>query len=294
MNFTIKNVGAISGGDAFLITTPTMAAVFDTGFAYCAEEMVENLRRELGDRPLDYILLTHSHYDHASGAPYCKAAWPNAKVVAGEYATKIFAKPSARAFIRDMNDSAAREQGVTTYTDRLEDLSVDIPVKEGDVLQLGEMTFTVLNTPGHTKCSVSFFCQENGLLLSSETSGVFDGKEVYPCYLVGYQMTLDSIEKMVSCNPKNLVLPHVGLLSEADSQYYLQRAPLRAAEAKDDILRWYGEGLSFAEIKRVYKEKYYTPENAKFQPEKAFDVNLHYIVKLIVQELLGEDVTLRA
>ena len=40
--------------------------LFDAGMAYSADKMIKNIKRELGDRPLDAVLLSHSHYDHIS------------------------------------------------------------------------------------------------------------------------------------------------------------------------------------------------------------------------------------
>ena len=48
----------------------------------------------------NYILLSHSHYDHAGGVPYVKESWPEARVVAGEHAAAVFAKASARQKMR--------------------------------------------------------------------------------------------------------------------------------------------------------------------------------------------------
>ena len=76
------NVGGRPGGDAFLLLTEGHAALVDSGYAFCAGEMVEKIRQNLGERRLDYILLTHSHYDHASGSPNAAEAFPEARVVA--------------------------------------------------------------------------------------------------------------------------------------------------------------------------------------------------------------------
>ena len=33
--------------------------LFDAGMAYSADKMIENIKRELGERPLDAVLLSH-------------------------------------------------------------------------------------------------------------------------------------------------------------------------------------------------------------------------------------------
>ena len=66
----IQNVGAFPGGDAFLLDDGSGACLLDTGFGFCGEALAVHVRRALAERPLDAILLTHSHYDHACGAPH--------------------------------------------------------------------------------------------------------------------------------------------------------------------------------------------------------------------------------
>ena len=182
----IVNVGAMPGSDAFLIITDKKTALVDSGFSFCADKMIENIKRELNGKDLDYILLTHSHYDHASGSAYCSEHWPNVKCVCGEYASKIFAKDSAISLMKEMNLSAAKENGVDTFVDKLDSLKVDIAVKEGDSISLGDYTLQVVDAPGHTKCSIAFYIPENKMLISSETLGVYVNENlVDPCYLVG-------------------------------------------------------------------------------------------------------------
>ena len=166
----IVTVGAMPGSVAFLLITDNKTALIDSGFSVCAEKRINNIKAELVDRSLVYILLTHTHYDHASGSAYCYNYWPNVKCVCGEYAAKIFSKISAINLMREMNDSAAQENGYTNYEDKLEHLRVDIAVKDGDEIKLGDYTLQVIDAPGHTRCSIAFYIPENKMLISSETT----------------------------------------------------------------------------------------------------------------------------
>ena len=82
MELTITDVRAHPGDSAFLLDDGQTAILYDTGFAFTGYAVADNIRKALGDRPLDYIFLTHSHYDHALGTPYICARYPSAKVVA--------------------------------------------------------------------------------------------------------------------------------------------------------------------------------------------------------------------
>ncbi len=281
----IVEVGACKGSEAFLLITETHAALIDSGFSFCAEQMVRNIKQELGDRTLDYVLLTHSHYDHASGSPYCKAYWPSAQVVAGEYAAKIVAKPSAIQLMKEMNQSAALQHGITAYEDKLDALHVDKLVKDGDNIDLGEVSLQVIEAPGHTKCSIAFYIPQNQMLISSETLGVHaGGNQVSPCYLVGYQMSVNFIKKVMQINPHSILIPHYGVLEGDACRTFIQDALRCNKELKDLIVGLHKEGKTYEEMLESYKERFFTPEHRKTQPVKAFELNAKYMIPMIIAE----------
>ena len=77
----ITDVRALEGDSAFLIDDGKTSVLCDSGFAFTGARVADNIRNVLGSRGLDYIFLTHSHYDHALGSVYAKKAYPDAKVV---------------------------------------------------------------------------------------------------------------------------------------------------------------------------------------------------------------------
>ena len=291
MKLSITDVRAHPGDSAFLIDDGRTTVLYDTGFAFTGYAVADNIGRVLGSRPLDYIFLTHSHYDHAAGSPYICARYPDAKVVAGEYAVKIFAKPTARNVMRDLDRKFAAKCGVTEYEDLLDELRVDIPVKEGDVIRAGEMEFSAVELPGHTKCSVGYWLASEKLLLGTETLGVYDGGEiVFPSYLVGYRTALDSIAKAEALGIDSIVLPHFGLLDRAKTSFYLSECRKNAVAAAEGILEILKNGGSHTDAVRYFREKFYRGNVPQIYPEDAMELNTGIMVKLIEWELLGETV----
>jgi len=89
---------------------------------------------------IDWVLETHVHADHLSGAPYIKVK-TGAKVVIGERIREV-----QKIFRPVFN--ALDVSGDGSEFDRL--------VKDGDRLRLGELTIEVIATPGHTPACVSY------------------------------------------------------------------------------------------------------------------------------------------
>lgn len=89
---------------------------------------------------IDWVLETHVHADHLSGAPYIKVK-TGAKVVIGERIREV-----QKIFRPVFN--ALDVSGDGSEFDRL--------VKDGDRLQMGDLTIEVIATPGHTPACVSY------------------------------------------------------------------------------------------------------------------------------------------
>ena len=84
-------------------------------FGFTGYAVAENIKKCLGERPLDYIFLTHSHYDHALGSAYILRHYPNAKVVAGKYAVDIFKRDGTKiiSYIdKKFHNKTSKRQGI--------------------------------------------------------------------------------------------------------------------------------------------------------------------------------------
>lgn len=283
----ITDVRAVDGDSAFLIDDGKTAIMYDSGFAFTGYKVAENIKRILGDRKLDYIFLTHSHYDHALGSVYAKKMYPAAKIVAGEYAAKIFSKPTAKAVMRDLDNKFAAKCGVFEYDDLIDELSVDIAVADGNKINAGDMEFTAVSLPGHTKCSFGFYLAENKLLLGSETLGVYGSDNiVLPSYLIGYKIAMNSIEKVQDMDIESILVPHYGLLSGNKAKDYLTLGKINAQETANEIADILKHGGTQKDAFDFFKNKYYHGYIKKTYPEDAMALNTEIMVKLILNELV--------
>ena len=283
---TIMDVRSVPGDSAFLIDDGTTAVLYDTGFGFTGYAVADNVGRALGERPLDYILLTHSHYDHALGSVYLRKRYPNVQVVAGAYADRIFQKPTARAVMRDLDRKAAASVGVTEYEDLIDDLRADLTVTDGDIIECGDLRFAAVELPGHTKCSVGYYLAENRLLLASESLGVYCGNGVYlPSFLVGYQMTLDSIRKAGALDIDAMVIPHYGPISGEEAREYLRRGEETARKSAEMIQGLISQGKTNEEILEYLTDVLYTEQVRPSYPYDAFRMNTEFMVNLIRKEL---------
>lgn len=284
MSIKITDVRALKGDSAFLIDDGKTSILYDSGFGFTGFQVAENIKHELKSRSLDFIFLTHSHYDHALGSAYVLNCFKNAQVVAGEYAVKIFEKPTAKAVMRDLDRKFALKNGVSDYVDLTDNLTVHIALKDNDKIQAGDMEFTALNLTGHTKCSVGYYLESEKLLLSTESLGVYteDG-EVVPSYLVGYQMV---IKRVMSLGAERLLIPHYGVIEGDEVKAYLNKALKNATETADEIVKILKSGKSKEDAVNYFVSKFYKGKVKEIYPYDAMMLNTSITVDLIEKQLL--------
>ena len=106
----------------------------DVGRDETVIEKILSARTGVGKRPVEQVVLTHSHYDHSSMLGRIR---------------ELF-NPVVFAFSQALN-------------------GVDHHIRGGEIIQMGDRTFEVFHTPGHSSDSVCYYCQEDGVLFSGDT-----------------------------------------------------------------------------------------------------------------------------
>ncbi|HHW42143.1 MAG TPA: MBL fold metallo-hydrolase [Syntrophomonadaceae bacterium] len=281
----IVNVTGGKGGTSFLILGDKKAALIDCGMAYCASNLISNIKRVLNTRALDYVLVSHSHYDHIGAVPYLREQWPDIKICGSEHDKYILNRYNALKTIKELSVQAAEIYGrglFKEYNDEM--MKIDTVISDGDIVDLGGLSIQVLETPGHTRCTLSFLVN-NEVLFASESTGVMSQSgKVYPAFLISYSKSIDSINKCREINPKFIISPHFGLVNKIDALQYWEKCILAARESRDFILHLFNLGYGEERILLEYENAFQDEEFRMEQPLNAFRLNTRYMIKAVLNE----------
>ena len=282
----IKRVTAGSGGEAVLIIGTEKTALIDCGMAYCGDDLVANIKKELKDCPLNYVILSHTHYDHISGLPYLRKAWPDLISLGAAYGKKVLEKESALKQIKILSKVAGEKYtGQKNPSVLMDGLKIDQVICEKDVILLGDKKLHVMETPGHTNCSLSFLLEPEKIFFPSETTGVYAKKGMlFTGMLKSYRETVASIEKCRKINVNCIIAPHYGLVPEYDKEIYWDLSLASVEESKKFILEKKKEGALFEEILEEYTKEFWISKRTTAQPKEAFILNAHHMIRNVLKE----------
>jgi glyoxylase-like metal-dependent hydrolase (beta-lactamase superfamily II) len=129
---------AIYSSNAYLVLgswncLDDMNTLVDTGTDPSILEQIESINTGVGKKPIEQILLTHSHFDHKGML----------QKLIERYAPAVYA--------------FAPIDGVSGT------------LKDKQILHMGDRSFEVIHTPGHSHDSICLYCAEERVLFSGDT-----------------------------------------------------------------------------------------------------------------------------
>ena len=183
--------GSFAANCWLLCSADGQAAVVDP--SPNASSVLDVLREE-GSAP-SCILLTHGHFDHILSMDALRDA---ANIPALIHREDL-----------DLPSDARKNAFEAFFRQRRVWRTPDGTFADGDVLQVGNETVTVLHTPGHTRGSVCFLLNGGHDILTGDT--LFDGN-VGRCDLWGgdADALLRSLLRLKECDPDATIHPGHG------------------------------------------------------------------------------------
>ncbi len=271
---------------AFLLASPA-AVLFDAGVAAMGPHYLKDIETYLGRKEsLKYLLLTHSHYDHCGSVPFLANNIPGLSIGTNAYAAVILKKPSAVGLIRELGSNF-----VNVFRDHLDEdipfdpINVNLVLKDGDELDCGEgWTVQILETPGHTNDSLSYYIPRIKALIAGEAVGVFQNGGILPEFLSSYEDYVASLEKLAGLDVDVLALAHGYILTGDDVASYMMDSIERTSLFRDRIERYLDRfgGDRERTVNAICLEDYDETVHIQ-QDKKTFLINLEAQVRAVAE-----------
>ena len=187
----------------YLVRFGDKAALVDSGCGQGHSRLTKHIAECLSsDAQLEYLLLTHCHFDHTGGA----------EAVRNEYGCRIVAHALDAVYL-ESGDSEVT--AASWYGARFKPLAIDIKLQgEQSTLVIGSGSVTAIHWPGHSPGSVVYTAQIDGqlALFGQDVHG-----PIHPALLSDEQQYQVSLAKLVSLDADLLLEGHFGVFRTKDA-----------------------------------------------------------------------------
>jgi glyoxylase-like metal-dependent hydrolase (beta-lactamase superfamily II) len=211
----------------YLACGQSEGAIIEGGISAVGPVLAEQLRQlGIGRDYVRQAVITHAHPDHVMAIPLLREMFPGLTVLASAPASAALGSEKAIDFFRKMDgaltdalrktgtlDSAAPPPAIQENR-----IAVDQVVREGDVVSIAQRAWIVLETPGHSDCSISLHDPAEGVLVISDASGYYmpATNTWWPNYFTSYAAYVSSLERLAALDARLLCLSHNAAIQGQD------------------------------------------------------------------------------
>ncbi|MFZ3173024.1 MAG: MBL fold metallo-hydrolase [Carboxydocellales bacterium] len=242
-------------------------ALIEGGVSCSVPLLVKQLKKlQIPAGELQYLIISHAHFDHVCGVPGLKEAFPQVQVLASATAAKVLSKEKVIAgFFAE--DKFLREN-MAELTNNLEQtnikppatITIDSVIKEGDRLVLGRgCSLEFFQLPGHSPCGLGAYLAVEQVLFPSDSGGYPLNEDImFPVYFAGYEDYLASLKRLAEFKSEVLAAPHEVLLTGREEiSSFLRRSYADTVGLYQSILQDYRAGKSREDISGALFQKFY-------------------------------------
>lgn len=191
--------------------------LIDSGSKEGASRIIKTLE-ELGVFPPDYVVLTHSHFDHSQGIPIMR------KRAKKEQKTfEVLASENGISLLEDQSFNKYFEPKKSF--ENIKDVS---PLKEGDKIDLEGLTLKIFDIPGHSKDHIAILDEKNKNVFVGDAIGVKVGDNAFLSPVVPHTWNTDdyyaSLDKLRQMDYESLCLANFGYIYDTEAKEILDES----------------------------------------------------------------------
>lgn len=194
------------GGNCYLIEREQECVLIDTGMSKKASKLIKTINSNFPYKPLEAIILTHSHQDHRAGLETLRKLYEPSVIAHEEespYIEKTKELPSLGGFGGFMIKKLEGMVGISAS-------KIDQKVVDNEVVY----GLQVMHLPGHTPGTIALFDIENQALFCGDIINADKkGKKILPPkkdYALDYKQALKSSLRMLDKTSPSVILPGHG------------------------------------------------------------------------------------
>ncbi len=212
----------------YLVEGSDSSMIISGGMSYIAPDVLAQLREfAVDEKKIHKLVILHSHFDHVGLVPLFSKRLEDLTVYASRHAWDTLHNTGNIQQINTFNAMEMKRVNAPfdlAQNDLLWHTDLEgIIVTEGDSIDLGEIHVEFLETPGHSKCSISAYIPQIKALFPSDSGGIPFKNGIIPSGNWNYTKFQNSLRKLNSLDVDYLCADHYGYVTGHEAQEFISR-----------------------------------------------------------------------
>ncbi len=221
-------------------------AILGGGMTYIVPDVIRQLQEfNIEEKKIKQMVILHSHFDHCGIVPFFKKRWPWIKITASARAKELLNRPEVIESISFLNGILLAEHGLQEQTEALGlefgGINVEDIVAEGDVIPCGDLSMEVIDTPGHSSCSIAVYVPREKAMFASDAGGIPFKDKIFTAANSNFDKYQDSLEKMAGYDVNVYLAEHFGARTGDDGRVFFKQSINAAKETRGILEASYGK-----------------------------------------------------
>lgn len=212
-------------------------AIIGGGLIHIIPDVIRQLKEyNIDEKKINRIIILHAHFDHCGIVPFFKKRWPWVTITGSARAKELLSSPHIIESYQFMNNVLIEKYGYQQQAEELglefTGIAVEEVIKGGDIVSCGDLSLEIIDTPGHSSCSISAYMPIEQAMFASDAGGVSCGERIFTAANSNFDKYQESLEKLGAYDINMYFAEHYGVKTGEHAKTFISKSMAAAEETR--------------------------------------------------------------
>jgi glyoxylase-like metal-dependent hydrolase (beta-lactamase superfamily II) len=247
----------------YLVAGSKSSAIISAGMNFILPDVLNQLKDfQINEKKIAHMIILHAHFDHVGIVPYFQRHFQDITIYASQRGWEVLANSKAINVINQFSRLVTKrvpgaEEKIIGMDWEWRDDIHGTPLKDGDKIDLGGMQIDILETPGHSSCSISAYIACLEALFPSDAVGIPYKDDMLIAANSNFTQYQQSLTKLLQLPVKILGADHYACIIGEEAQGYVQHSVTAAKEMRSMMENALKKEGNIDQAAQVLVDEYY-------------------------------------
>ncbi|NIS60367.1 MAG: MBL fold metallo-hydrolase [Proteobacteria bacterium] len=276
----------------YLLDGGDEAMIISGGIRYIVPAVLRQFEEfSINEKKIAKLVILHSHFDHVGIVPFFKRRHPDMEIYGSARAWKILGMQNAIDTINEFSRAVTENMGMAGKCsgydlDWRDDVS-GTALSEGDRIAVGDMELHIIETPGHSSCSISAYDPQHKVLFPSDGGGIPYKGTIIPSGNSNFTAFQQSLEKLKDLEADYVCADHYGYVTGDEARNFISNTIEAARKHRTEMEEAYRRTGDIDGSAEELTDSFYAENPDYFISREILEGVYRQMVRHIAKELEG-------